>query len=50
VASSIIDPTCSKKAEKKVWESYEWKRPIDIYGAGGYTIFKDISPNNIRQG
>jgi hypothetical protein len=48
VASSIIDPKLLNKEEKKSWESYEWKRPIDLYGAGGYSIFKSISPNDIK--
>jgi hypothetical protein len=50
VLSSIIDPACSRKAEKEAWESFDWERPIDVYGAGNFTIFNSISPNNIRQG
>ena len=32
------------------WETYVWKRPSEVYGAGNYSVFKGISPTDIRQG
>jgi hypothetical protein len=34
----------------KSWETFVWKRPSDVYGKGKFNIFKNVSPNDIKQG
>ena len=35
-------------AEK--WNSFEWKRPAEVYGEGEFSLFKDINIGDIKQG
>ena len=39
-----------KPERLKSWETFVWKRPTDVYGKGKFTIYKEISPNDIKQG
>jgi calpain-15 len=33
------------------WATYEWRRPSEIYGPRGYSLYQDeIDPNDIKQG
>lgn len=32
------------------WETFEWKRPCEVYGEGNYKLFDKIDPNDILQG
>ena len=34
----------------KSWETFVWKRPSEVYGKKNFVVFKDISPNDIKQG
>jgi hypothetical protein len=46
--SSILDPTLPPDHED--WRDYEWKRPVDVYGEGNYSLYDKIDPNDIKQG
>ena len=34
----------------KNWANFIWKRPSEVYGAGNFSLFNDIKPNDIKQG
>ena len=44
----------SKKSKDEDWKKIEWKRAKDFEGVefknGKYTLFKDISPDDVGQG
>lgn len=46
--SSILDNTMMRADRLKSWETFVWKRPSDVYGKGKYSIFTNISPNDIK--
>lgn len=32
------------------WETYTWRRPVDVYGEGNFKVFNNITPTDIKQG
>jgi hypothetical protein len=34
----------------KDWPNYQWRRPVDVYGKGKFSVFKTIDPSDICQG
>lgn len=48
--SSIFDQTIPKRNGIEGWGKYVWKRPSEVYGAGNYTLYNKIDPNDIKQG
>lgn len=32
------------------WAEFEWKRPSEVYGEDGYSLYDKIDPNDIKQG
>jgi calpain-15 len=39
-----------KPERLKPWESYVWKRPSEVYGKGKFCVYREIRPDDIRQG
>jgi calpain-15 len=37
-----------KHAQK--WETYMWRRPSEVWGAGNFKVFNKIDPTDIKQG
>ena len=49
-ASSILDPTMMRGPRLKNWETYTWKRASEVYGENNFSIFREITPTDIKQG
>jgi calpain-15 len=49
-ASSLFDPEMEKTEENKKWQKYEWKRASEVWPQAQMCIYKEISPNDIKQG
>ena len=44
---SIVDPMIQRDKRIHQWETFIWKRPSEVYGKDNYSVFNDISPNDI---
>ncbi len=48
--SSILDTTMMREPRVRKWETFIWKRPSEVYGAGNFTLYDNIDPSDIKQG
>lgn len=32
------------------WSELEWRRPVEVFGEGNYSLYDHIDPNDIKQG
>lgn len=49
-SESLFDSSMGKHQLASKWETFEWKRPAEVYGEGNYSLFHSIKPNDIKQG
>lgn len=50
IASSLMDEKIEYAERINRWSSFVWKRPKEVYGAGNFTLYKKIGPNDVIQG
>ena len=48
--TSILDPMMFHDSSKRKWETYEWRRPSEVYGEGNFSLYDHIDPTDIKQG
>jgi hypothetical protein len=46
--SSILDENMMHP--NKRWATFIWKRPCEVYGDQGYSLYDNVSPDDIKQG
>jgi len=46
--TSIYDETMTKRPGIESWGSFEWRRPSDVYGESGFSLYDKIDPNDIK--
>lgn len=46
--SSLFDKILKRNSGMDAWDSYEWKRPSEVYGEGNFKIFSEITPADIK--
>jgi hypothetical protein len=46
--NAILDPMIRRNKRVKNWENFIWKRPSEVYGAGNFSLFNDIKPDDIK--
>ena len=34
----------------KSWDSFDWRRPSEVYGDGNFNLYENVDPNDIFQG
>jgi len=50
VTESLFDSKMGRHPLAEKWESFVWRRPLDVYGEDNFHIFKGINPDDIKQG
>ena len=48
--TSLLDSDIRKESRHQRWESFSWKRPVEVYGEGRFVLYGEPGPNDIKQG
>jgi hypothetical protein len=46
--SSIYESNLPKRAGIESWQEFEWRRPSEVFGENGFSLYDTIDPNDIK--